>query len=642
MLKTFRDNLKYLSWALWLVIIAFVLVEFVGLGSLGPSGASSTETAATVGSKTVSFREFESAYRRMEEFYRQAYGEQFNADFAKQLGLHRQVLDTLVADRILLLEADRLGLEVTDTELRDEILSLPVFSAEGGRFIGEEDYDRILRQNGYTKSGFEASMRQEMLLDKVRGIVAGNYYISDTEVETEYRERTEQAKIRFFQAPYEAVAGEVTLDDAAVEAYFEENRESFEIPERRIAEYLLVDIERVRGALTLDPQEIRSYYESQREEFDQPEQVRARHILLQVNADRDAATARRMLEEARQKIAAGEDFATLAEELSEDPGSKSRGGDLGFFGRGAMVEAFETAAFSTPVGELAGPVETDFGFHLIEVLERNEGGLQPLEAVEDRIRQRLLIERASAEAESKAEELSRELAASQQDFSEVAVTADSLTYQVTPAFGADENVPSIGRATPFAATAFELEAGEVSQPVRVSRGWAILRVTDVQEPAVPELESVRAEVESRLRADTVREAALARLSEDRQIGLDALADQVDATIEETESFGAAGPVGSLGANREVARAALSAQTGELIGPIATDGGVVMAEVVERVEVDPLRFAEEKEATREELERQRAARLVASLIAKRRQELDVSFDPQLLANFEIDPAGSASS
>jgi peptidyl-prolyl cis-trans isomerase D len=102
MLKAFRDNLKYLSWVLWLVIIAFILVAFVGLGDLGPGGGPSADVAATVGGKTVSYREFESAYRRTEDFYRQAYGEQFNADFARQLGLHQQVLDTLIADRILL------------------------------------------------------------------------------------------------------------------------------------------------------------------------------------------------------------------------------------------------------------------------------------------------------------------------------------------------------------------------------------------------------------------------------------------------------------------------------------------------------------------------------------------------------------
>ncbi len=642
MLKAFRDNLKYLSWVLWLVIIAFILVAFVGLGDPSGGRGASADAAVTVGDETVTYREFESAYRRMEDFYRQAYGEQFNADFARQLGLHQQVLDTLVADRILLLEAERLGLETTDEELQEQILSLPVFQAEGGAFIGAEGYERILRQNGYTSDGFEAGMRQDLLLDKVRSLVTQNLYISDSEVEEEYRRQTERAKIRFFNAPYSALAGELVFTDEDLESYYNKNQGSFETPERRIAEYLLVDIEQVRNSLTLSSEELRAYYDSHLDEFDRPEQVRARHILLQVNDSRSAQEASRLLEEAKQRVVAGEDFAALAAELSEDPGSKTRGGDLGLFGRGAMVEAFETAAFSTPAGQITGPVQTDFGYHLIEVLERQDGGVLPFEEVETGIRQRLLVERSSEAAERKANELYQQLAASELDLAAVAETDETITFQATPAFAVDENVPSVGRSTPFAAAAFDLELGAVSDPVRVTRGWALLRLAEIQEPRVPELNDVRAEAEAQLRTEMVRTAALDRLTADREMGLDALAAAIEASIEETDSFGFNGAVGSLGNNREVAQAALNADEGSVVGPIATDSGALMFEVVERVRMDPGEFEEQRASTRETISRQRAGQLVAALIAARRQELEVSFDPQLLATFALDQADPASS
>jgi len=642
MLKAFRDNLKYLSWVLWLVIIAFILVAFVGLGDLGPGGGASADIAATVGDKTVSFQEFESAYRRMENFYRQTYGEQFNADFARQLGLHQQVLDTLVADRILLLEADRLGLEVTDGELQHQILDLPVFLDPDGAFVGADDYARILRQNGYTADSFEAGMRQDLLLDKVRNLVTQNIYISDSEVEEEYRQRTERAKIRFFKAPYAALAGEVLFDEADLESYYQANQESFETPERRIAEYLVVDIEQVRNSLVLDPEDVRAYFDSHPDEFDQPEQVRARHILLQVNDERSAEEARRLLEEAKQRIASGEDFATLAAELSEDPGSKTRGGDLGSFGRGAMVEAFENAAFSTPAGQMAGPIQTDFGFHLIEVLEHDAGGLRSFDEVEAGIRQRLLVERSNETAEQKADALFEQLASSDLDLATVAETDDTVTFQATPAFALEENVPSIGRSTPFASTAFELGLGEVSDPIRVTRGWALLLVAEIQEPGIPALEEVRSQAEGLLRTELVRKAALDRLTMDRETGFDALAGAIDATVEESESFDAKGPGGSLGGNSEVAQAALAANEGDVVGPIATDSGAVMFEVVERVRVDPEKYAQQKVATRATLAQQRSGQLVAALIAQRREQLDVSFDPQLLSTFGLDQADPTSS
>lgn len=642
MLKAFRDNLKYLSWVLWLVIIAFILVAFVGLGDPGSGGGASAGVAVTVGDKTVSYREFESAYRRMEDFYRQAYGEQFNADFARQLGLHQQVLDTLVADRILLLEADRLELQVTDEELQEQILTLPVFQADGGDFIGAEGYERILRQNGYTADSFEANMRQDLLLDKVRGLVTQNLYISDSEVEKEYRQQVERAKIRFFSAPYSALADELVFNDEDLESYYSYNQASFETPERRIAEYLVVDIEQVRSSLTLAPDELRAYYDNHQDEFNRPEQVRARHILLQVNDRRSAEEAARLLEEAKQRVAAGEDFAALAAELSEDPGSKARGGDLGLFGRGAMVEAFETAAFSTPAGQITGPVQTDFGYHLIEVLERDDGGVSPFGEVETGIRQRLLVERSSDAAEAKANELYQQLASSELDLAAVAETDETVTFQATPAFAEDDNVPSVGRSTPFARVAFDLELGEVSEPVRVTRGWALLRLAALQEPRVPELDEVRVEAEAQLRAEMVRKAALDRLSADREIGLDALAAAIEANIEETDSFGRNDAIGSLGTNREVAQAALDADEGSVVGPIATDSGALMFEVVERVRMDPGEFEKQKASTRETLARQRAGQLVSALIAERREKLDVSFDPQLLANFGLDEASPASS
>lgn len=641
MLKAFRDNLKYLSWVLWLVIAAFIMVEFVFLGNLGPGGGSQ-DVAAQVGDQTVTYRDFETAYRRTEDFYRQTYGEQFNSDFAKQLGLHRQVLDTLVADRVLLLEAERLKLQVPDFELQKEILSLPVFQNEDGSFIGKDGYARILRQNGYNQADFEAGLRQDLLLAKVRNLVAANLYVSDAEVEKEYRQRTERAKIRFFLAEYESVADNPQVDEAELATYYEANRESFEIPEQRIVEYLVVDLEKVRAATNVSPEEARAYYDANPAEFDQPEQVQARHILLQVNDDRSAQEAQSQLEDVKRRVLAGEDFAAIAAEISEDPGSKERGGDLGSFGRGAMVEAFETAAFSTAPGQMTGPVQTDFGYHLIQVLGRTEGGPRPFETVEAEISQRLVLERSNEATQAKAEEIAGALESTDRELSTVAESDDSVTYQETPAFAIDDNVPSVGRSTSFAQTAFELAEGEVSEPVRIPRGWAILRPTEIRAPRIPTLDEVRGVAEERFQAELVRQAALERLSRERGDGLDALAEAIGASIEETQSFGSNGPGGKLGGNEEVARAALAADEGEVLGPIATDDGAVMFEIVERIKVDPALFARDQDATRDTLVNQRAGQLVAALVAERREQLDVTFDPQLLATFDLDQSAQETS
>lgn len=640
MLKVFRDNLKSLAWVLWLVIAAFILIEFVVFGNNGPASTNSSDVAARVGKETVSFGEFETAYRNMEGFYRQTYGDSFNADFARQIGLHRQVLDSLVADRILLLEADRLDLEITDAELQREILALPVFQKDGGGFIGPEEYQRILRQNNFTVESFEDGMRRDLLLAKVRSVVSAGVYVPESDVEDEYRNQVERAKIRFIRAPYGALAGEVTADEAAIEAHYAENPGTFETPERRVVDYLVVDVDRIRNSISIDPSEARAYYDANADEFSQPEQVRARHILLQVNESRTADEARGQLEEAKAKVLAGESFEALASELSEDPGSKIRGGDLGFFGRGAMVAEFEAAAFSTPPGQMSDPIQSQFGFHLIQVVEKNAGGQRPFEEVEAGITQRLMADRAREAAESKAQELSETLSSAETSMATLAETDDGVSFQSTEPFAEDDNVPSIGRATPFASAAFEMDVGEISEPVRIARGWAILSVSTIEEPRLPPLEEIREQVEAAVLVELERRAALDRLARARSEGVDALAAAADVEVQETESFGRRDPVGALGNDAEIRDAVFATTEGEVVGPFSTDAGAVLVEVVERTSMDPVEFESQKESTRAALENRRAAQLVAALVAERRQQLDVNIDPQLLANFGIAETGPA--
>ncbi len=641
MLKGFRDNLKRLHWVLWLVIAAFILIEFGIFAGSDQSGGAS-DTAVYVGDETISYPEFEQAYRRMEGLYRQAYGDRFNADFARQMGLPMQVLDSLVADRILLMEAERLELGVTDTELREQILSLEVFQEDDGAFIGQTEYQRILRANGLDADSFEASVRRDLVLDKVRGLLARDFYVSDGDIETEYRRQVERASLRFVKLPYDRVDG-VELDEATLIEYFDANKEDFRTPERRTADYLVVDVNQLRTSIVLDDSELRSYYEANKADYNLPEQVRARHILLQVNDERNAETARAQLEAARARILAGEDFGALAESLSEDPGSKTRGGDLGFFGRGAMVPAFEEASFAAQPGELVGPVATDFGLHLIEVLEKNVGGQQGFEDVSGAIRQQLLADKARSAAEEKAQVLAAK-AAETGELSALAEEEAGVSYQTAESFGRDDNVAGIGRATPFAAEAFGLAAGEVSAPVRIARGWAILRVAAVEEPRLPELDEVRAEVEAAARNARLRQLAAERLAawsdRDEDGTLDALAESLNLEIEETEPFNRDGAVGSLGRIAELSSAAFAGEAGDWVGPVETETGAVLGRISERTRMDPAEFETEKDATRQALASRRATQLIASLVTQRREELEVRFDPQLLENFEIAAPGGA--
>jgi peptidyl-prolyl cis-trans isomerase D len=641
MLKVLRDNLKYLSWVLWLVIAVFILFVFVDFGGSVPGGNPTSDAAVRVGGHEISYGDFERAYRQTEDTYRQLYGDQFSGETARQLGLPMQVLNGLVADKIMLSEAERMGLMVTDAELRQEILEFPAFQNADGGFVGAEEYDRILRRGGLTSDSFEGSMRTELLTQKVRSVLSSNVFVPDFEVEQTYRRRTEQARIRFLKLPWASFYQPVEIEEEELLAHFEKNRETFRIPEQRVVDYLLVDRRELQDSLSIEDDAVQAYYDENPDEFNREEQIRARHILLQVNDQRTADEARAQLEAARRRIEGGADFGDLATELSDDPGSKTRGGDLGLFGRGDMVEPFDQAAFAAQPGEVVGPVETDFGFHLIEVLEKREGGSIEFVVAEEGIRGRLLAERAQTAAEEKAREISAKLQSdSGQEFEVLAAEEAGVTFLTTIPFGRDDDVPGIGRSGQFTVAAFGLAVGEISDPVPVGQGWAVLRLSSVHEPRLPELEEVRDAAEAGLRESKLRRMAVERMAaEALKIAdggtLDQAASNLGLEVEESALFGRDDEIGSLGRSPAVAKASLELDEGGFGGPLESADGSVLFEVVERRYFDSQQFAEERDSTREALESERLNEILGVLLEQRRAEMDIRYDPQLLANFGLE-------
>jgi len=646
MLKVFRDNLKYLSWVLWLVIVVFVLFVFVDFGATVPTGSTiPTDAAATVGDIDVTYGEFERSYRQAEDTYRQIYGDQFNRELAQQMGLPLQVLDSLVADKILLQEADRMGLRVTDEEVRQAILEFPAFQAPTGGFVGEERYRQTLRSSGYTVDSFEHMIRTQLLGQMVRDVLSANLFVSDEDVLASYKDQIEQAKIRFVQLPSSSMASEVIASPEEIEAYFDEHKEELRIPERRVVDYLLLDQNALRDTLELSDDELFEYYEANPEEFTQEEQIRARHILLQVGGDRTEQQAEEQMLAIRDRLEAGEDFATVATELSDDPGSKAQGGDLGFFGRGQMIGEFEEAAFSAVPGEVVGPVKTNFGYHLIQVEERRDAGRSSFAEAQEQIRSRLLNQRSQDLAESTATELAeridKEVLTTQEALQQLADTETGVTFLTTPAFGREDNVPGIGRGTGFSLTAFELEQDEISEPVRAAAGWVILRVAEVQEPRIPTLDEVRDDVASSVRQDKQMQLATARMAETRQklddgSSLDEVAEELELVVRESGQFGRGGSIAGLGNNPEVASAALALEVGDFAGPLRHENQVLLFEVLERQRFDPQEFETQRQETREAVRSERLNQLLASLVTQRRDEMGVTYDEQLLRNFELVP------
>ncbi|MDX1630247.1 MAG: peptidyl-prolyl cis-trans isomerase [Thermoanaerobaculia bacterium] len=639
MLKVLRDSMKYLAWILWLVIAVFILFVFVDFGGGMPASRRPGQAAATVGEQEITYGEFEREYRNLEEQMRSNLGDQYTPELAEQLQIPSQALNRVVNRKILLAAARELDLTVTDEDLGSYIVSLPVFR-QNGRFVGEATYDRIVRRLGYTPAGFERSMREQLLVDRLMGALESSVVVPEERLEQRYREQVEKASIRFVALPVSEVASDVSLTDAELEEYFQEHREEYRIPEERTANYLLVDQNVLREELEVTEEEITSYYEEHREEYRQKEQVRARHILVGTE-DRSDEEARERIAEARTRLEAGEEFAAVARDLSDDPGSAARGGDLGFFGRGRMVPAFEEAAFGAEPGELVGPVETQFGYHLIEVQEKREERLRSLDEVRELIRNRLRATTAGERAEALAQQLRDDLGQSPTParMEELATENPAVTFGTTEPFRRQGTVPPLGPAPAVSDAAFALQEGGVSAPVRAPRGWVVIRLSEVHPPRAPELEEVEEQVrEDARRAKAVEQAgerlAEAAGAESGTPSLDAAAESLGLEIQESDPFGHGGTVSGLGRAPEVAERALSMGEGEVAGPMTAGDRAVLFEVVSRETFSPEGFARERERIAEQLRQQELNQLLSSLVNQKRRELGVTYDPQLLESFEL--------
>jgi peptidyl-prolyl cis-trans isomerase D len=640
MLKVFRDNLKNLAWILWVIIALFVLAIAADFGA-STRGRGNGGTVAKVGSETVSQQEFRRAYQNLTNMYRQIYGGQLPPNMEKQL--YQQALSQTVVQKTLLLEARRLGLSVTDAELRDRILSIPGLQDEQGRFIGEAAYARAIQSTFQTSvADFENEIRGEMLMKKLNDALAANLYVGEDEIQRAYRDQVERAKIRYIQVPRARFSLQTSASPPEVAAYYQAHKQEFSLPEQRDIAYLLVNGYQLADQVKVSDQDLQSYYDAHKAEYSQEEQVHARHILVMVNDQRNDAQAQARIAEAKKKLEGGGDFAAVAREYSDDTASKEKGGDLGWFGRNKMVKEFEDAAFSAQPGKLVGPVKSSFGYHLIEVTDKRPAGQQPFDAVKEQIRARLTAERSRDLADSKAKDLAARLNAKKpadaSALKALAAQSPGVTFGEAKV-GAADPVPGVGMA--LNTSAFALKKGEVSQAVQLPQGWAIVYVKDVIPPHAPDLKEVEQKVRTALINQKLQQMTMKGLEDARrQIAqgktLDQVATELGAQVKESPELSGQSSIPGVGYNPELTKAVMALQTGQAGGPIADAQGGLLFQVTDRKGWDPKQYAANREQTRSILLQQKVGEIEGALIQQRERELKVSYDQQFLDQLGIAP------
>ncbi|HET9131423.1 MAG TPA: SurA N-terminal domain-containing protein, partial [Terriglobia bacterium] len=326
MLDLMRRQHSKLKWLLLLIIVIFVWAYIPTFTEFG-SGVTNSSDVASVGGEAVSAKEFQSLYRNQI----QRMGSQITPEIMKALQIDRNVLDYLIQQKVVAVEAKRLGLQVSDKEVQDKVLAIPAFVDAGG-FIGKSRYQAFLEQNNMTVPEFEESIRSQLLSEKLLSFLTAGVTISDSEAEVEYRKKNEKAKIDYFVIDPVKLENKVTVTDQEQKDYYEKNKTRYQMPEARKVKYVFVDSVKYHKEATATDKELEDYFSVHQEDYRLKETVGAQHILFktegkkpeEVEAIRTKALG--VLERAKK----GEDFAALAKQYSEDS-SAAQGGNLGEF-----------------------------------------------------------------------------------------------------------------------------------------------------------------------------------------------------------------------------------------------------------------------------------------------------------------------
>ena len=484
MLSFLRKNAG--TWLIKLLLGAIVVVfVFWGVGSFRNRGEG---WAAKIDGEPITLEQYNQAYTQLVEYYRKAYGQQFNEELIKMLNLKGKALDQLIDKQLLLREADRLKLIVTDEELAAAVRAMPVFQEDG--LFSAKRYKGVLSMNRMTPESFEASQRESMLIEKLKNLLADGLDVSDPEIQQWYAWRHEKVKVAYILVN-PSLLDDITVDDAEIRKYFDEHPAEFQVEEMRKARYVTFSAAQFAPSVSISDADVREYYESHSAQFDKPKTVEARHILFRVEKDASEADVEKAKQKAldvMKQAKAGKDFAELARKYSEDP-AKANGGYLGVFKKEDMVAPFSEKAFSMKPGEISDPVRTTYGWHIIKVEKVNEAHRQSLEEASASIRDTLKNEQAKNDAFDAASAFSQ--AVVQMDGFEKAADAKKYSINTTEPFGRS-GVSGMPESAKFAETAFSLDLNGVSDVIALGPStYAVLQVTQIQPEHTAEFDTVR-------------------------------------------------------------------------------------------------------------------------------------------------------
>ena len=526
-----------------------------------------------------------------------------------------RVAQGLIQQHIELLEAKHLGLSATDDDVR-RFLHSGAFGQvlfPGGNYIGDAQYAEFVSQQfNMTREKFEDEVKKEIEENRLRALITGGATISDQEVRDNYRQQATKIKFDYAVLSSDDLQKQINPTDAQLEDFFKKSaaRYANAVPEARKIQYIaFTDTNLPQGAPQVTDAEIQQYYNQHLKDYQIDDQVKVRHILIKVdgNDPKADAAAKAKAQDVLDQLHHGGNFADLAKKYSDDPGSKEQGGELGFLKHGATVPEFDQAAFSLQPGQTSGLVRSKYGYHIIQVEEKQTAHTRPLSEVKADIQATLTRQKEGQQEQAFAQQIATE--AQRTGFAATAA-AHHLQVVTTDFLSQASVVPGLPDGSKLLAQAFAAKKGDAPQVSSTGEGYAVFQVTDIQAAHAPTfadykshiLDDYREQQLPQLLATKINELAMKAKAEN---DLAKAAKEVGATVKSSDLVGRDAQVPDIGALASAAPQLFDLNVGQLSGPINTGRTGIVAKLVDKQEPTGDDIAKNFDQTREaQLEQRR--------------------------------------
>ncbi len=497
-------------------------------------GGNTTDSVATIGKDKITLAEFDQSLRDQQERARQMLGRSYDPAMFDNPEVRYAVLEGVINEHLLANKARDERFRISDAQLRETISGIPAFQ-EDGKFSSQR-YEQYLAGQGNSRIAFEEKVRQDMLNATVQEPVAAANIVARPSSEKYLALSEQQREVAVAVVSAEPFVKDVKIDDAVVKAFYDKNQQAFQTPELAKIEYLVLSQDALMAGVTVDPADVKKQYESNLKQYAAAEQRTVSHILIPVKADAneaDRAAAKKLAEEVMAKARANPaKFGDLARQYSKDPGSAEQGGDLGTFARGTMVPTFENAAFGAKVGDIVGPVQTEFGWHIIKVNGIKEAHVPPFDEVKAQIEADLKRQQAAQKFATSADQF-QNLVYEQADSLAGAAKALNLKVEVTP-FISRSQVQAIAKGNAKLVQALfsaeSIQGRRNTEAIEIGPN-AIMAARIVEyKPAAPRpfdevKEEIRRQLTRKAASDLAQEAGRAKVAQlnegksDKQVGV---------------------------------------------------------------------------------------------------------------------------